>query len=338
VVTNQTNNASQASEQRYRQLFVNMPICIFVVNLTASPATILEVNKRAELVYGYKAVELVGNPATNLVPDESRANIQNMIQRVRRGETVTTEAFNSRRDGTIFPVRIIATLDPTNSGHMIITAEDITAERQRRSETEAIESERLRIAHEIHDGVAQNLAGLRFKSALWSHLADTAPPSMRAALDELQSVLFISIDDIRRAIFALRPVDLESMGFFPALTQLIADFGAANKYLSGVVTCAIEGNGIGALRTLTSDDGSTVVERLETLDEVNHQLSYILLTDTPFRNCLTTMVVGDLGPNLAEMEWIATFEPDGIPASEAEQMLESAQAANCLALKKFIEQ
>ncbi len=69
-------------------------------------------------------------------------------------------------------MRVIATLDTTNSGRMIATVEDITAERQRRSEAEAIESERLRIAHEIHDGVAQNLAGLRFKSVLWHRLAD----------------------------------------------------------------------------------------------------------------------------------------------------------------------
>jgi PAS domain S-box-containing protein len=225
MITDQTHNPSQANEQRYRQMFVNMPICIFVVDLTLTPATILEVNKRAELIYGYSAAELVGNPATHLVPDESRASVQNILQRVQCGETVTTETFNRRRDGTVFPVRIAATLDPTNHSHIIITAEDITAERQRRSETEAIEAERLRIAHEIHDGVAQNLAGLRFKSALWSHLADSAPPAMRAALEELQSVLFISIDDIRRAIFALRPMDLESLGFLPALNQLVTDFG-----------------------------------------------------------------------------------------------------------------
>jgi hypothetical protein len=123
-----------------------------------------------------------------------------------------------------------------------------------------------------------------------------------------------------------------------AIWQVISDFGAAGQYLSGIASCTVEGKGIGALRTLTSDDGSTVIERLETLDKVNHQLSYALLTDTPFRNCLTTMVVRDLGPNLAELEWIATFEPDGIPASEAEQMLESALAANCLAVKQFMEQ
>jgi signal transduction histidine kinase len=112
---------------------------------------------------------------------------------------------------------------------MIITVEDITAEKQRRSEAEAIDAERHRIAHEIHDGVAQSLAGLRFKSALWSHLADGAPAGMRAALDELQAVLNTAIVDLRRAIFALRPVDLAELGFFPAVTQLVGDFGDQNQ-------------------------------------------------------------------------------------------------------------
>jgi signal transduction histidine kinase len=126
-------------------------------------------------------------------------------------------------------VRVIAALDPTDDSHIIVTVEDITAERQRRSEAEAIANERLRIAQEIHDGVAQTLAGLRFKSALWSHLAEKAPPDMRAALDELQDVLMATIADIRRAIFALRPVELEALGFFPALAQLVADFGDQNQ-------------------------------------------------------------------------------------------------------------
>ena len=229
MVTNQFNSASQASEQRYRHLFVNMPICIFVVNLTVSPATILEVNKRTELVYGFTAAELVGNPVTYLVPEESRTSLHNILRRVQRGETVTIETTTRHRDGTIFPVRVIATLDPTNSGRMITVVEDITTERQRRSESEAIEAERLRIAHEIHDGVAQSLAGLRFKSALWSHLADSAPPPMHAALEELQVGLNIAIADLRRAIFALRPVDLETLGLIPALRQWVADFGEQNQ-------------------------------------------------------------------------------------------------------------
>jgi hypothetical protein len=44
-----------------------------------------------------------------------------------------------------------------------------------------------------------------------------------------------------------------------------------------------------------------------------------MLTDTPFRDCLTTMAVRDLDPSQAELEWSATFEADGLPASEAAQ-------------------
>lgn len=119
--------------------------------------------------------------------------------------------------------------------------------------------------------------------------------------------------------------------------QVISDFGAAGQYLSGVVTCTVTGEGVGALRTLTSTDGSTIVERLEALDEVAHRLSYALLTETPFGNCLTTMTVRDLGPSRAEVEWSATFEPDGLPEREAEALMEGALAANCQALKQFLE-
>ena len=181
------------------------------------------------MVYGYTAAKLVGNPAAQLVPEESRASVQDILQRVQRGETVTAETTDRRRDGTTFPVRVIARLDPTNSGHMIAAVEDITAEKQRRSEAEAIDAERHRIAQEIHDGVAQSLGGLRFKSALWSHLAAAAPPEMRRALKELQAVLAAAIGDMRRAIFALRPVDLDALGLLPALTQLVSDSGEQNQ-------------------------------------------------------------------------------------------------------------
>jgi len=122
-----------------------------------------------------------------------------------------------------------------------------------------------------------------------------------------------------------------------AIWQVISDFGAASQYLAGVVNCKVEGEGVGARRTLTSADGSTIVERLETLDGVAHRLSYALLTDTPFRNCVTTMMVRELGQSRAELEWSATFEADGLPAEEARELLEDALAANCLALKQFME-
>ena len=122
-----------------------------------------------------------------------------------------------------------------------------------------------------------------------------------------------------------------------AIWQAISDFGVVCQYLVGVIQCTVAGEGVGAQRTLTSADGSVIVERLETLDDPAHQLSYALLTETPFRDCLTIMQVHDLGPNQCEIEWSATFEADGLPADEARDMLEAALTANCLALKQFME-
>ena len=122
-----------------------------------------------------------------------------------------------------------------------------------------------------------------------------------------------------------------------AIWRVIGDFGAACHYLTMVVNCTVVGEGVGAQRTLTSADGSAIVERLETLDAAAHRLSYSLLTDTPFRNCLTSMTVRELGQSRAELEWSATFEADGLPTQEAREMLEDALAANCLALKRLLE-
>ena len=227
--------AGQADDQRYRHLFEHVPICIFLIDLTSSPPVILEANRRAIRVYGYSADMLVGMSVTQLVPEENEPAIQAIMRQVQQGRTVTAELTIQHQDGTRFPVRVIAAPAPTDDGHMIVTVEDISALKQRRNEAQAIDAERRRIAHEIHDGVAQNLAGLRFKSGLWSHLAESAPPHMREALDELQNVLANAITDLRRAIFALRPIDLDALGFFPALPQLVADFGDQNQLAAQLV-------------------------------------------------------------------------------------------------------
>jgi hypothetical protein len=119
--------------------------------------------------------------------------------------------------------------------------------------------------------------------------------------------------------------------------QVISDFGTTGQYLASVTDCKVEGVGVGTLRTLTHVDGSKIVERLETLDKAAQQLSYSLLTDTPFGSCLTTMLVRALGTYQAELAWSASLQPVGLPASEAAELMEGVLAANCLTLKQFLE-
>ena len=67
------------------------------------------------------------------------------------------------------------------------------------------------------------------------------------------------------------------------IEQVLGDFGAACHYFVMVINCTIESQGIAALRTLTYTDGSTIIQRLQTLDDAAYRLSYALLGDTPFR-------------------------------------------------------
>ncbi|MCP4548372.1 MAG: hypothetical protein GY835_18075, partial [bacterium] len=135
-----------------------------------------------------------------------------------------------RRDGSEFPIHVSATGEPGHDLRRVILAiEDITAEKERRSEEEAIAEERRRIAREIHDGLAQNLAGMRFRVGLWHKLVDHDPAQMHAELDSLRELLGTNIRDVRRSIFALRPVALDELGFYPSLRQFIDEFGEQNQ-------------------------------------------------------------------------------------------------------------
>jgi PAS domain S-box-containing protein len=217
--------AARGNELRFRHLFENVPLCIFEVDLTEPDPVILAANRRAEAVYGWREGEFTTLKSGQLVPPEANSEISRMVEAVRAGRTVALETTNLRRDGTRFAARIIATPEKgPHVNHMVISVEDISAEKQRRSEREAIDAERRRIAQEIHDGVAQYLAALRLKSAVWHDWVDTDPAQMHTELDELQNTLDEAMEEIRRSIFALRPVALDEAGFFPALHQYVTDF------------------------------------------------------------------------------------------------------------------
>ena len=119
--------------------------------------------------------------------------------------------------------------------------------------------------------------------------------------------------------------------------QVISDFGAGARYLVMVTHCTMQGNGVGALRILTYVDGSVILERLETVDQAMHCLSYRLLNDTPFGNCLTTMALRALTADQSEVNWSANFQPTSLPADEALSLMQGMLAENCQALKQLME-
>jgi PAS domain S-box-containing protein len=224
------DEALRESEERFRNLFENAPLCILELDLTQTPPIIVRTNRQAQRVYGWPSEESASIPLDMIFPPIAIPEVARVVDALRAGETITLESVNLRRDGSVFPVRIsAASATASVLSRIVVTVEDITAEKSRRSEEEAIAEERRRIAREIHDGLAQDLASLRFRIRLWHDLVDRDPAQMHAELGELRELLSKQIRGARRSIFALRPVALDELGFYPALRQFISDFGEQNQ-------------------------------------------------------------------------------------------------------------
>lgn len=96
------------------------------------------------------------------------------------------------------------------------------------SEELAISEERARIAREIHDGVAQMLAFAALKLDLVERLMSKDPDKAASELTQATETVRESIREVRRSIFALRPVDLERFGFAETVRRYALDFGQQN--------------------------------------------------------------------------------------------------------------
>ncbi len=98
-----------------------------------------------------------------------------------------------------------------------------------RSEESTVVEERTRIAREIHDGLAQDLSYLVLKIGAAQKLAtQNKERELRKELTDISDQLRRDIRDLRRTIFALRPLDIETEGFLPALMKFVKEFGQAN--------------------------------------------------------------------------------------------------------------
>jgi signal transduction histidine kinase len=112
------------------------------------------------------------------------------------------------------------------------------------SEELAIAEERARIAREIHDGVAQSLAFAALKLDLVTRLLERDAGKARAELDSARETVRETIKEVRRSIFALRPVDLERFGLVETVRRYASDFGQQNDVHVGLELGALPDLGL----------------------------------------------------------------------------------------------
>lgn len=103
------------------------------------------------------------------------------------------------------------------------------------SEELAISDERARIAREIHDGVAQSLAFLALRLDVVGKQISKDPSKAESEIKAASGLLREQIKEVRRSIFALRPIDLEKYGLLETLRRYVVDFGEQNGIRSNFI-------------------------------------------------------------------------------------------------------
>lgn len=88
----------------------------------------------------------------------------------------------------------------------------------------AQEEERKRVAREIHDGPAQLMANLVIKSELCERLVDKNPDKVKLELNALRDLARVSLKDIRKIIYDLRPMSLDDLGLIPTVQRFIENY------------------------------------------------------------------------------------------------------------------
>lgn len=86
---------------------------------------------------------------------------------------------------------------------------------------QAQEEERKRVAREIHDGPAQSMANVVLRTEVCEKLLESDQEAAKKELRELRETVKISLQDVRRIIFDLRPMALDDLGLIPALTRYL---------------------------------------------------------------------------------------------------------------------
>jgi PAS domain S-box-containing protein len=159
-----------------------------------SEGLIRQVNPRAQELFGYREVELLGHPIEVLIPDRHRRGhpaLRETFHREGRSRAMGLgrEIIARRKDGTEFPAEITVNHVPTHRGDLAIAfVSDITERRAmeretRRSETlNALGAVAAGIAHELNNPLA--VIASRIEVMLMP--GQELPPELRQDLMVLQ--------------------------------------------------------------------------------------------------------------------------------------------------------
>ncbi len=206
---------------------------------------ILMFNAAAERIFGCPAADAVGGPLDRFIPERFRAAHRGHIRRF--GETGETTRMMGARipllglraGGEEFPIDASISQARIDGGRLYtVILRDIT-ERKRAEDAlersyrelrelsavmhEVREAERLRIARELHDELAQWLTAIKMDISWLSARLPRDQAQLVDKAERMKSLVDTTVAAVRRIAADLRPVMLDDLGLVAALESLLHD-------------------------------------------------------------------------------------------------------------------
>ena len=204
-----------------------------------SEQNILLYNKAAERIFGWPTSEMLGQPLTRLIPQRHRAAHGGQVRRF--GQTGITSRrmgdgtvlYGCRASGEEFPLEAsISQLDTAQGKLYTVILRDVTERVRAGEELSAFasaahairESEKTRIARELHDELAQSLTAIKMDATWVREALPRDADAVRAKLDDMLGLLDTTVAATRRIASDLRPLLLDDLGLVPAIEWLTHNF------------------------------------------------------------------------------------------------------------------
>jgi PAS domain S-box-containing protein len=209
--------------------------------LADTQGNMVQMNARAQQLFGYSRAEMMGRPVAGLVAlplrgdDSARGASATPAREVMTGMDVPCR----RKNGTEFPGDVNLTPLETHHGRLLMAVVRDMSERQKAAQalhesrqrlrelaaqTEATrEEERKHIAREVHDELGQILTALRMELSFLGLRDGASNPALADKLLELKGLVDRAIQGVRNVATNLRPTALD-MGLVPAIEWLCREF------------------------------------------------------------------------------------------------------------------
>ena len=232
----QTDHALRHGEAEYRGLVEACPDAVVMTDLNGR--TLFASRSTWKLVGLAESDELVGRSVFDFIIPEDRPRLAaNMANLVQAGLRFSTEYTVLRRDGGTVAAEASSSVIRDADGRpraVMAVIRDIT-ERKKAEESlqrehrtlrhllQSSDHERQLIAYEIHDGLAQQLAGAMMQFQIFDHLKNVQPKEAAKAYEAGMTMLQQSHFEARRLISGVRPPILDEAGVVAAVAHLVND-------------------------------------------------------------------------------------------------------------------